>query len=71
MDFLTKNDAEVAYYEQAQKIMKNGTIYSYLIRDCELPRMANMFGEGKNNEIIDYLKKSMKSYFFIKLDQYV
>lgn len=63
--FLTKNDAEVAYYEQAQKIMKMALSIPTSLGTVMLPRMANMFGEGKNNEIIDYLKKSMRIIFLL------
>lgn len=58
--FLTKNDAEVAYYEQAQKIMKMALSIPTALGTVMLPRIARMFGEGKKDEIIQYLQKSVR-----------
>lgn len=57
--YLTQSDAEVAYYEQAQKIMKMVLSIPTALGTVMLPRIANMFGEGRREEIKEYLYKSI------------
>lgn len=62
---LTKSDLEVAYYEQAQKIIKMALSIPASLGTIMLPRIANMFGEGKKDEIANYLQKSMRFIFLL------
>ena len=57
---LTGNDAEVAYYEQAQKIVKIALAVATSLGTVMLPRIANMFSQGKHNEIRNYIYKSIQ-----------
>lgn len=58
--FLTNMDTEVAYYEQAQKIVKMALSIPTALGTVMLPRIASMFGERKNQEIKEYLYKSIR-----------
>lgn len=57
---ITGNDAEVAYYEQAQKIIKMALAIPSAVGTVMLPRVANMYGEGNTQKIINYIHTSMK-----------
>lgn len=58
--FLTKSDVEVAYYEQAQKIMKMALSIPTALGTVMLPRIASMFEKGKNDAIKIYLNESLQ-----------
>lgn len=57
---LTGNDAEVAYYEQAQKIIKMALSLATSLGTVMLPRIANMYSQGKLDEIRGYIYKSVQ-----------
>lgn len=56
---LTGNTAEVGYYEQSQKIIKMAMTLATSLGTVMLPRVANMYKEGKFKEV----KESMYSSF--------
>lgn len=58
--FLTGNDAEVAYYEQAQKIVKMALALATSLGTVMLPRIANMYSQGMFDEIRNYIYKSIQ-----------
>lgn len=57
--FITGNDSEVAYYEQAQKIMKIALAIPTSLGTVMLPRVANLFSEDNMEVVKQYLYKSM------------
>lgn len=57
---LTQSDAEVAYYEQAQKIMKMALSLPTALGTVMLPRIASMFSQGKQEEIRAYFYQSIR-----------
>lgn len=57
---ITQNDAEVAYYEQAQKVIKMALAIPTAVGTVMLPRIASMHGAGKDGQIKDYLDISMR-----------
>lgn len=57
---ITESDVEVAYYEQAQKIIKIALAIPTAVGTVMLPRMANMYGEGNREGIKSYIRISMK-----------
>lgn len=57
---ITKSDAEVAYYEQAQKIIKMALAMPAAVGTVMLPRMASLFSEGNHEEIRSHINTSMK-----------
>ncbi len=56
---LTNNTAEVGYYEQSQKIIKMAMALATSLGTVMLPRVANLYKEGKDEEV----KESMYSSF--------
>uniref|UniRef100_UPI003870B27E oligosaccharide flippase family protein n=1 Tax=Faecalibacillus faecis TaxID=1982628 RepID=UPI003870B27E len=56
---LTGNTAEVGYYEQSQKLIKMAMTLATSLGTVMLPRVANLFKEGKIEEV----KESMYSSF--------
>lgn len=56
---LTNNTAEVGYYEQSQKLIKMAMTLATSLGTVMLPRVANLFKEGKIEEV----KESMYSSF--------
>lgn len=56
---LTNNTAEVGYYEQSQKIIRMAMTLATALGTVMLPRVANLYKEGKTEEV----KKSMYSSF--------
>lgn len=57
---LTGDDVEVAYYEQAQKIVKMVLAVATSLGTVMMPRIANMFSQGKFEEIQKYIFKSLQ-----------
>lgn len=56
---LTNNTAEVGYYEQSQKIIRMAMTIATSLGTVMLPRVANLFKEGK----LDEVKESMYTSF--------
>ncbi len=56
--WLTKNDSEVAFYEQAQKIMKTALAIPTALGTVMMPKIASLYKKSEKNQIIEYLKKS-------------
>lgn len=57
---ITESDAEVAYYEQAQKIIKIALAMPVAVGTVMLPRMASLHGKGNSQEIKNYIQLSMR-----------
>lgn len=57
---ITNVDAEVAYYEQAQKIIKMALAFPTAVGTVMLPRIASMYGRGDEEGIKQYIHKSMR-----------
>lgn len=57
---ITGSDAEVSYYEQAQKITKMTLSLPAAVGTVMLPRIANLYGNGDDEEIKKYIYLSMR-----------
>ena len=57
---ITGVDAEVAFYEQAQKIIKMALSVPLALGTVMLPRMTSMYGEGDYEGIKGYIRRSMR-----------
>ena len=62
---LTGVEAEVAFYEQAQKIVKVALSFLTAIGTVMLPRIAAVFAQKDYNTIKRYLEKSFRFAFFL------
>lgn len=62
---LTGNTAEVGYYEQSQKIIKMAMTLATSLGTVMLPRVANMYKEGKMNEVRESMYTSFQFISFL------
>lgn len=62
---LTGIEAEVAFYEQAQKIVKVALSFLTAIGTVMLPRIASVFAQKDYKAIKSYLEKSFRFAFFL------
>ena len=62
---LTGNTAEVGYYEQSQKIIKMAMTLATSLGTVMLPRVANLFKEGKIEEVKESMYSSFKFISFL------
>lgn len=62
---ITGDMYEVGFYEQAQKIIKLLLTVLTSLGTIMLPRIANEFANGKNDNIQKYIKNSFNYIFFI------
>ena len=62
---LTGIEAEVAFYEQAQKIVKIALSFLTAIGTVMLPRIAAIFAQKDYDAIREYLRKSFRFAFFL------
>ena len=62
---LTGNTAEVGYYEQSQKIIKMAMTLATSLGTVMLPRVANMYKEGKMNEVKESMYTSFQFISFL------
>lgn len=62
---LTGNTAEVGYYEQSQKIIKMAMTLATSLGTVMLPRAANMYKEGKMNEVRESMYTSFQFISFL------
>ena len=56
--WLTENDSEVAFYEQAQKIMKTALAIPTALGTVMMPKIASLYKKDEKDQIVEYLKKS-------------
>lgn len=59
--------AEVGYYEQSQKIVKIILTIVTSLGTVMLPRIANKFANGKNDEIKDSIMTSFRFVYFLSI----
>ena len=64
---ITHNTAQIAYYEQAQKIIKLTLTVVTSLSTVMLPRIANLYINNDKSKIIAYTEKSLKYTFSISL----
>lgn len=62
---LTQSTAEVGYYEQSQKIIRMAMTLATSLGTVMLPRVANLFKEGKLNEVKESMYSSFKFISFL------
>lgn len=62
---LTGNTSEVGYYEQSQKIIKMSMTLATSLGTVMLPRVANMYKEGKMNEVKESMYTSFQFISFL------
>lgn len=62
---LTDNTSEVAYYEQSQKIIRIAMTLATSLGTVMLPRVANLFKEGKIEEVKESMYSSFKFISFL------
>ena len=62
---LTNNTAEVGYYEQSQKIIRMAMTIATSLGTVMLPRVANLFKEGKLNEVKESMYTSFQFISFL------
>lgn len=62
---ITKIEEEVAYYEQAQKIVKVAMSFLTSIGTVMLPRIAHVFAKKEHDEIQRYMAESFRYAFFL------
>ena len=62
---LTGNTSEVGYYEQSQKIIKMAMTLATSLGTVMLPRVANMYKEGKMNEVKESMYISFQFISFL------
>lgn len=63
--FLTGLEEEVAYYEQAQKLVKLALAIVTTLGTVMLPRIANLYKKNKMEEIKIYLNNSFKYVLYL------
>ena len=63
--FLTESEAEVAYYEQGQKIIKIVMTLVTSLGTVMMPRVANLFKQNEMDKVKNYLSKSFRFVFFL------
>lgn len=64
---LTNNTAEVGYYEQSQKIIRMAMTIATSLGTVMLPRVANLFKEGKLEEVKESMYTSFQFISFLTL----
>lgn len=62
---LTNNTAEVGYYEQSQKIIRMAMTIATSLGTVMLPRVANLFKEGKLDEVKESMYISFQFISFL------
>ena len=62
---LIADKSETGFYESAQKIMRVLITIATALGTVMVPRMANMFANGKKEKITEYLKKSFHFTFLL------
>ena len=62
---LTQSTAEVGYYEQSQKIIRMAMTFATSLGTVMLPRVANLFKEGKSDEVKESMYSSFKFISFL------
>lgn len=62
---LTGNTAEVGYYEQSQKIIKMAMTLATSLGTVMMPRVANMYKEGKIKEVKESMYTSFQFISFL------
>lgn len=62
---LTGNTAEVGYYEQSQKIIRMAMTLATSLGTVMLPRVANLYKEGKEKEVKESMYSSFKFISFL------
>lgn len=64
---LTGIQSEVAFYEEAQKIVRVALTFITSVGLVMLPRVSNVYSKNDNNKVIEYLRKSFKFVFMISM----
>ena len=64
---LTNNTAEVGFYEQSQKIIRMAMTIATSLGTVMLPRVANLFKEGKIEEVKESMYTSFQFISFLTL----
>ena len=67
LGYIKIDKTEVGYYEQAQKIIKMLLTVVTSLGTVMVPRMANIFINGKKEELKEYMYKSFNFVFFISI----
>ncbi|MBR5227162.1 MAG: flippase [Clostridia bacterium] len=62
---LSDEIVEVGYYEQSQKIIKIALTLVTTMSIVMLPRISNVFAQGKQEELNEYMRKTFKFDFFL------
>lgn len=64
---LTGNEAEVAYYEQSQKIIKIALTIITSLGTVMLPRIASIFAKNNHAKIAEYMEQTFHFVFILGL----
>ena len=62
---IISDEAEVGYYEQAQKIVKTALTIITSLGTVMMPRIANTYSKGEKKKVKSYMKKSFNLVFLL------
>lgn len=65
INIITSNNAEIAYYDQADKIVKLPLALITALSTVMLPRISNEFKKNNNMKIKEYISKSLSFALFL------